>query len=755
MAIRYVDFANGNDALAGTSWATAKKTIPASGVSAGDLIKVAKSPEPIDTSIQATFGDITPATRLWSGVTATPQGVGGKYRLTLNANAQHGMTTGERVMITGTNASNTRFGGLRTITVISPTVIEVDGSVADTSTVHTNNIIYRMNGRAVSLNTMPYAVLENFETNSFQFSVGSLGSLPSTMQNIEQRQPGLYTFPASGITANTRYAWVNFSSTGVDLSQYSRLSMIARSSVATTATSVKLVLCSDTAGQVPVYEFPMPVMVAAQNYPVVIDLGGLMTNATSIKSVAIYSGSTTPTASTQIVLDNIVACKPESAPDALTHTSLIATGNSEDSIWYPITAFEDGFILIGSIHFDNILSNRIAHGENMGTYKIYRREAIKVVPWASTTLANSSIYTIGNSGYPNTIDLQGGWDPATDTKTGYTWLDGLNGVGYGLRVGGFRQNLSGFSVVRFSVGLYCSNNYSNVVEMGNIIGCSTGITANSHSISTINVKNVIACDKGVSSNAANGNSMTFNFSNLVANNAIQVGGYQCKYNIGNSIANNIEGLNISNSYESEYRVAKVLANARALTINSSTNGDNYISLTNVDSTLAAFLGNYTSMTSLGSYLDARQSMTNFTFSDISVPCIVVSDAGYLVLNATAGPNSTPLWTYTLMVASARHPEYPFDYRIARVALKAGETATFKLAFQTANTNLFGAIGVRGGLVKGVEEKVSSPVTGTTFQDASVTVTATETGVVEVYARCYGSGIASGVGNISFNNFRVT
>ena len=147
-------------------------------------------------------------------------------------------------------------------------------------------------------------------------------------------------------------------------------------------------------------------------------------------------------------------------------------------------------------------------------------------------------------------------------------------------------------------------------------------------------------------------------------------------------------------------------------------------------------------------------MMDFKFTDQSVPCIVISDSGYLVLNATGGVGGIPLWTYSLQTASVRNPEYPFDYRIARVAVKANEPITFKLSMQTASANLYGAIGVRGGLVAGVNETVSSPVNGAAMQDVSVTVTPTSTGVLEVFARCYSGGLAGMTGDISFNNFRV-
>ena len=48
MAIIYVDYENGNDSNDGTTFANRKKTITSasSGASAGDVIRLAKSPDP-------------------------------------------------------------------------------------------------------------------------------------------------------------------------------------------------------------------------------------------------------------------------------------------------------------------------------------------------------------------------------------------------------------------------------------------------------------------------------------------------------------------------------------------------------------------------------------------------------------------------------------------------------------------------------------------------------------------------------------
>lgn len=73
MAIYYADYEGGNDASAGTSYATRWKTMTlgatAAHIAAGDVIRVMASPAPVDTGITATFTSGSRSITLTSGVT--------------------------------------------------------------------------------------------------------------------------------------------------------------------------------------------------------------------------------------------------------------------------------------------------------------------------------------------------------------------------------------------------------------------------------------------------------------------------------------------------------------------------------------------------------------------------------------------------------------------------------------------------------------------------------------------------------------
>mgnify|MGYP000991569954 CR=1 FL=1 len=69
MTTHYLDLVNGNNANNGTSWALAKLTVAGITASAGDTIRVAKTADPVDTGLTATWTDDTTTIVTSSNVT--------------------------------------------------------------------------------------------------------------------------------------------------------------------------------------------------------------------------------------------------------------------------------------------------------------------------------------------------------------------------------------------------------------------------------------------------------------------------------------------------------------------------------------------------------------------------------------------------------------------------------------------------------------------------------------------------------------
>ena len=73
-SIFYLDYENGNDSNDGSSWSSAWRTITngptSSNVSAGDVIRIAKSPDPTSLGVNATWTNLSPTVSLASALTA-------------------------------------------------------------------------------------------------------------------------------------------------------------------------------------------------------------------------------------------------------------------------------------------------------------------------------------------------------------------------------------------------------------------------------------------------------------------------------------------------------------------------------------------------------------------------------------------------------------------------------------------------------------------------------------------------------------
>lgn len=122
----------------------------------------------------------------------------------------------------------------------------------------------------------------------------------------------------------------------LDLSAYTRVSMLIQSSLAHASGVFQIKLCSDTIGDVAVNTLTVPAITAANTntwQSIVMDNGGAL--GSNINSIAIYAVSDpgTPT----LRLDNIVAALSAATSGALTHNSLL--GKVHNLSWSASTAY--------------------------------------------------------------------------------------------------------------------------------------------------------------------------------------------------------------------------------------------------------------------------------------------------------------------------------------------------------------------------------------------------------------------------------
>ena len=232
------------------------------------------------------------------------------------------------------------------------------------------------------------------------------------------------------LTTNTKYAYYDLGS-NQDFSAYQRISywlQPSSTSAIDADTEYKICLCSDTTGDTIVDEFILP----RQNYnasdtmPFTIERNGGGNLGNSIRSVALYTSTTTPTGSTNIRLDNIIAC----TSTGLNLMSVISKCNvstydySQDP-WFAIDSIDGTSVQLDSHsstqncnETNNTYYKYVTEGTSPETVTTYARELIlmdtKPGGFAFSSLA--TLYAVDNY-----FIVNGGWNPSTDSLDGVTF----------------------------------------------------------------------------------------------------------------------------------------------------------------------------------------------------------------------------------------------------------------------------------------------------------------------------------------------
>ena len=276
--------------------------------------------------------------------------------------------------------------------------------------------------------------------------------------------------PATAFTTGM----MGYEATGtLDLSAYNKVSFWIQTSSSVAANTLRLDLCSDTAGATPVHSFTITNALTAANIwsPQTFDNGSSLSS--SIKSVALtaLTDPGTPT----ILIDNIFACND------LHLQSLIGTSSSAtDRTWYPVRSVNGTTVTIDTTQPSGANSNTsVGFSEATTTTTAYTRAPIRV----------TSTQTFNEAGTATArITYSGGWD-----RTNMTSQNGMT-VLFG------DQNNVTTSLLNMA-----TLNYINVERVGTLHGTiglsSTGITkvsdsffisGSSYSISALTLQNVNA-----------------------------------------------------------------------------------------------------------------------------------------------------------------------------------------------------------------------------------------------------------------------
>jgi hypothetical protein len=521
----------------GQSWADAWATITlgatAARIAAGDIIRIAKSPVPVNMgqSAQWTTTTVTgggfPAT---VAITGTANNGAGLIRITTTA--VHGLVTGnvtQILAVTGTVEAN----GAWLVTRIDDYNFDLVGSVFASAWI-SGGTTQNITSKAVILDTAVNATVDNCSTtytavtglitvlNATPTAGGSgytlndiltitTGGTGATCQvtgvnvgvvtavTLLTGGNGGYTTGATKATTGgtgtlctvnittvanatvTNTAYTTDAKEGAacmkivapttcqagsklaylaiapgTLASCQKLSFWIKNSAAITAGQWKICLCSDAIGEVIVDSFLIPAIPAtnARWLPLTLTKAGGGNLGASTASIAVYADTVAPATSSNIIIDNVIACTASGLNlQSLISKNASAQGGTEG--FYGIQSIKGRIILL-----DNDTNTKCNAGRGYSgvteSVATYFRETVKTTIDAG---GFGDVNTINSSGtLGNNIQYQGGYDTSTTAQNGETFLDGLNCNGTGVSV-----SSKSFITINY---LSASRYYSGVILSG-------------------------------------------------------------------------------------------------------------------------------------------------------------------------------------------------------------------------------------------------------------------------------------------------
>ncbi len=536
MATYYIDFEHTSNTGDGLSYANRKNDYHGLNLSAGDEVRIKKSPDPTSLGNGAVVRDYSNQSYNPGQVSASSvvfSTTTGQTKINLDAYIGNnfgtrngdGYTwqTGDKILICMCSfPEGKNINGIWEIELegSSSDYVYLKGFTASNANSESGN-----NMRYISVTTETIK-LASWPCKEIASSKGGRSAWTAS-SGVTTTLKGDGTVDSSFSSWSSRYDWIHptgsdsieipsghsgkvaYYATGdLDLSAYQQISSLIQFRTTQTPYNYdvgqggqvfSLRLCTDTSGDTSVHTIPIQNIGSVQStygfLPYVYDLGTNLNS--SIKSIALYADSTT-TSTNLLRFNNIVACKASSSADSLTHNSVIGLNTTADRVWVPVLHLTDNQNLLTLLTFHRCYGSHGLHyyGNYMGvtwsqTFSattIYKREPVRPKWLIDYTSSSSSKTFNGNGAEGNYITVSGGWDDTNMSSSpsgSKTFIRG-NGNGYGLRT----QSNSYIDVSKIhttsfnSNGLY-SNNGAKYRDIGfsdcgnsNLIGGTNILEAN-------------------------------------------------------------------------------------------------------------------------------------------------------------------------------------------------------------------------------------------------------------------------------------
>jgi hypothetical protein len=728
MATFYLDFEGGNDDNNGTTFANRWKTITNGATAArtapGDTIRIMGSPAPTSLGQNGVWtSQALQATKTLSAATnATP------IAITITG---HGYSTGDTVVVTGV-VGNTAANGTWEITVTDANTFTLDNSAGDGNRTSGGTARLRNNTRVM----LASAVTQNIASTGPGRAAWTQGAnVTATLSTTTKEH---YQSDSIAIAAGFTTGLAAYWPTGtIDLSGYQQVSFWIQQTTGTigAAGAVDLRLCSDAAGVTAVNTISIPALGATGRWmPVTVDLGTNLGN--SIQSIALYVN--TDNGAQTFLLSNIIACKASSAADSLTLTSLIGKNTTGETFWGIQSINGTRVMLDADTNATPTSTTLRGYYGTSETVTTWKRETIKLGPAASAGTALQTIQESGTDGNP--ITYSGGWDrTAMSTQDLETWLDGVNGNGYGINCDTSWTTIANIAGVRFDRVLNGGQTQATGADISLIAANNASGGAVTYS-SAGKVFTAFLCANGASPfTSSSVGSQIVDLGNVYSNGTV-LSSFRVTTNSSiklNSYNNNTAGLRVTGSTGGKLINSKFGQN------------DNGRSIETTGS--ASILYCYDCLfDDATEYLVTTNGAENFLYSqnhDQTANNHKIFSHGFLISSAidqrkTASGIS---WKIQPTNTTSWNSSRPVTLSLAKVACAANSLVTIKAWMRRSNTGLTMRLVCKGGQIAGVDTDVVDAMTAAadTWAEQTITFTPTEVGVVEITAEAFGGTTFSG------------
>jgi parallel beta-helix repeat protein len=571
-------------------------------------------------------------------------------------------------------------------------------------------------GNATWTNLSKTVTLASAQTELLYNGTGLTASGDSSLSSIT----GKYASNANKITLDSSPQTSTlqaYKETGtLDLSSYQKISFWVSNSAVIVANNWKVCLCSDTAGATPVDTFYITAIPSTTRWlPLTLTKDGGGNLGSSIQSIAIYTDSVAPTASSYIVIDNVNACTTSGLNlQSLISKNSSAQGGTEG--YYGIKSIDGTTILLDN-DTSVIYSNGQGYYGTTETVTTYKRETFKTDISSGSTTAISTITDSGTLAGGN-IEYQFGYEVGTTNQNGETYLDGLNGWGCGVYlVGTDFATIKYVNMFRYYYGLYISTSANNLIisNISNINNCLYGIYINSSSNNTLSISNASNCNYGIYILGSVGNTITTGANNNNTANGIIISSGSKNIIYSTYLCNNLSyglssvGDNYFYNTLFESNGVSIYSINRLYLFNSESNdSDIFSSQTYTDSMV---------------YFHDLDSQYNHTIHS--------RGANANMQSTTTQTGSGYAWKVVL-TSTERASVFPFKLPLAKVACESGKTITVKAyCKKDAASTVQAKLVCNSTWIDGVTEQTDTKADDTDWEELSISFTPTENGVVEI------------------------